>query len=86
MVRKLPSFHFFMACSIKDFFHPEQSTLVDRKFTSQGPLFSTPTRKSGMLVPLNHLLHPKRRIMSPSQIPICVLYLQLCLKWKNLFF
>jgi hypothetical protein len=52
MVRKLPGFHFFMACSIKKvFFHPEHSTLVDRNFFSQGPLFSIPIRKFGMLVP-----------------------------------
>jgi len=84
MVIKLPGFEIFLASSIKVFFQPP--TLVDKNFFCQGPLFSIHTRKLGRLVHLNELYYPKGTIISPSQILICVLSLQLCLKWKEWIF
>ncbi len=79
MVIKLPGLQIVMASS------PNRAPLL-REFSFPGPLFSIHTWKLGRLVPLNELYYPKGTMMSPSQILICVLILQLCLKWKECIF
>jgi len=64
---------------------PNRAPLLTN-FFSGGAAIYIHTRKLGMLVHLNELYYPKGTMISPSQMLICVLILQLCLKWKECIF